>query len=98
VPHAVRLGGVEYLFGDLTGAHLEDFYDDVMRFAQVSGMPTKDQFGSILTLAHQALLAGGKWTGTRDDARVLVRVSDMGTLATSVGTALGFEAVTKGEG
>ena len=90
MPNAVTLAGRRFEFGDLTGAVLEDHYDSITMFLQMTGVPTKDQFSALLTLAHQSMVAGG-WQGTREDAVKLVRYRDSVALGVAVGKALGFE-------
>jgi len=83
--------------GDLTGAHLEDNYDAVMVFSQMTGQPTKEQFSALITLVHVAAIAGGE-TLTREELKALIRLPDSAALVGAVSLALGFVAAEPATG
>ncbi len=93
----LKLGEIEYRVGELTGAHLEDHYDAVLLVTEMAGAPSRAQFSALLTLAHQAVLAGGAVV-SREDMVAKVRWSDAGALATAVVTALGFAPASASTG
>jgi hypothetical protein len=95
--NVLKLGEVEYPMGELTGAHLEDHYDAVAIFSQMSGMPTREQFAAAITLAWWARGAAGS-TMTRDEMRALVRLPNTPALVSAVGRSLGFVEASGAKG
>jgi hypothetical protein len=97
VANEIRLGETTYPLGDLTGAHLEDHYDAVLAFTQMTGIPNRDQFSAALTLLHQSILAGGG-SITREQVRSAIQFPDTARITDAVGKALGFKrAASPGE-